>query len=363
MYIHTFQTNKQISKELSCKIQKDLKMDADKWKGDESGMTYWGLSDKGILIHTYLLKKKGFYSYYIIYRISAQRIIENDNFVGLFNTKNYGVLKKKINKLLKDKSKHLPLIGDCKLSRLDFCINAEMENQEQVKAYIKMARRANIPQYLNQRLYYDKKAKRKKSYEDDMTVYNDDYIEISIYNKLRQMKKEEKKIYSDKDFKAAENIVRIEIRCMKKKLKELKKKFNVNTIDNFMKKADKIGRYLYKHYLSEMFGTGEIFTLKKAKEQFLLGDLKPKNIEALNEFLEFANEMRSVNKAYEIYCKADGKKETRRVLNMFNYVDTSYVTMPSREAKLFKQEYIPAPLDLVADCLNLDEDWRYNDEY
>mgnify|MGYP004715262909 CR=1 FL=1 len=36
MYIHTFQTNKQISKELSCKIQKDLKMDADKWKGDEN---------------------------------------------------------------------------------------------------------------------------------------------------------------------------------------------------------------------------------------------------------------------------------------------------------------------------------------
>ena len=102
------------------------------------------------------------------------------------------------------------------------------------------------------------------------------------------MKKEEKKIYSDKDFKAAENNVRIEIRCMKKKLKELKKKFNVQTIDNFMKKADKIGRYLYKHYLSEMFGTGEIFTLKKAKEQFLLGDLKPKNIESLNEFLDFA---------------------------------------------------------------------------
>ena len=47
MYIHTFQTNKQISKELSCKLQRDLKMDADKWKGDESGMTYWGLSDKG----------------------------------------------------------------------------------------------------------------------------------------------------------------------------------------------------------------------------------------------------------------------------------------------------------------------------
>ena len=363
MYIHTFEIKKQISKEQSHKIQEVLRMDKDKWKGEETGMSYWGLSDKGILIHTYLLKKKGYYSYFIIYRISAQRVIENDNFVGLFNTRNYGTLKNKVDRLLKAKSEHLPLIDDCKLSRFDLCINAELINQEQVKAYIKMARRAIIPKYLKQRVYYDKVSKRTKPLKDDMSVYSNNYIEISIYNKFKQMKKEEKEIYSDKDFKAAENIVRIEIRCMKKKLKELKKKFDVKTTDDFMRNADKIGRYLYKYYLSEMFGTGEIFTLKEVKERLALGDLKPKNVEALTEFLEFANEVRSVNKAYEIYCEADGKKITRDILNKFNYINTSYVTIPARDEKIFSGLCCLSPLDLVAECLDLEDDWRYSDDY
>ena len=128
-----------------------------------------------------------------------------------------------------------------------------------------------------------------------------------------------------------------------------------------MKNANIIGKHLYKYYLSEMFGTGEICTFKEAKERLKHGDLKPKNAEALTEFLEFANDLRSVNKAYEIYCETDGKKETRRILNMFNYVDTSYVTIPGRDAKLFGGKYVPSPLDLVADCLNLNYAWKYSD--
>lgn len=363
MYIHTFEVKKQITKEESYKIQDALKMDKDKWKSEESGMSYWGLSHKGILIHTYLLKKKGFYSYYIIYRISAQRVIENNNFVELFNTQNYDNLKKKINKLFKDKSKYLPLIDELNLSRLDFCLNVELENQQQVKAYIKISRCAVIPEHLKQRVYYDKVSKRTKALKDDITVYINNYIEVSIYNKFMQMKKEEKKIYSDEDLNTAENILRIEIRCMKKKLKELKKKFDIKTIDDFMKNADEIGGYLYKYYLSRMFGTGEIYTFKKAKEGVALGDLKPKNVELITKFLESANESRSTNKAYEAYCKAYGKKETRYILNKLNYVNTSYVTVTSRDAKLFYGDTVPSPLDLVAECLGLEDDWRYSDGY
>ena len=93
--------------------------------------------------------------------------------------------------------------------------------------------------------------------------------------------------------------------------------------------------------IRDRFGTGQIFTLKKAKERFLSGDLKPKNAEALTEFSEFSNVMRSADKAYEIYCKEDGAKETHKLLNKFNYVDTSFVTIPNRDAKLFGGECVP----------------------
>ncbi len=127
--------------------------------------------------------------------------------------------------------------------------------------------------------------------------------------------------------------------------------------------ADKIGRYLYKYYLSEMFGKGEICTLKKAKNNLSLGDLKPENTKALTEFLEFSNKLRSVHKAYEIYCETDGKQKTRDILNKLNYVDTSYVTIPVKDAKLFSGDCIPSPLDLVADCLDLEDDWRRSNGY
>ena len=42
----------------------------------------WDLSDKGILILIFQVKKKDFYSYYITCRISARRVIDNENNEG-----------------------------------------------------------------------------------------------------------------------------------------------------------------------------------------------------------------------------------------------------------------------------------------
>ena len=102
MTIHTFEVSAMLTNDNFYSIQDELKSkDKSKWKATKNGMAYWGLSEKGILIHMYQIKKKGFYSYSITYRISARRVMENDNFVGLFNTKNYPELEEKVNKLLK----------------------------------------------------------------------------------------------------------------------------------------------------------------------------------------------------------------------------------------------------------------------
>ena len=79
MKIHTFEVSAMLTNESYYLIQSELKAkDKDKWKTIKNGMQYWGLSHKGILISMYQVKKKGFYTYYINYRISAQRVIEND---------------------------------------------------------------------------------------------------------------------------------------------------------------------------------------------------------------------------------------------------------------------------------------------
>lgn len=345
MTIHTFEVSAMLTNENYYKIQEELKLkDRSKWKALTNGMEYWGLSDKGILINMHQVKKKGFYSYYIIYRISARRVIDNDNFVGLFNIKKYNELEEKVNEILKDKCSYLPKLKKCKLKRLDFCINAKLDNQEQVKAYIKTVKRANIPPKLKLRESYDKTAKRKKPTKGDFTVNSDRYIEISIYNKYHQMKNE--KIFPTEELEKSKNIVRIEIRCMEGKIKELKKQYNIKTIKEFMSMGNKIGKQLYEYYLGKICNKGCICTLKEVMDRIDLSEYKSKNIALLKEFVKDANESRSVAKTLNLYKTVIGDTKVNRIIYMLDNIDTNFVTVTNSDVRLFDNSYIPTPLEL-----------------
>ena len=352
MQIHTFEVSAMLTNETYYNIQNELKTrNRDKWKALKNGMQYWGLSDKGILINFHQVKKKGFYSYYIIYRISARRVMENDNFVGLFNIKNYSALEDDVNKILKDACVNLPKLNKCNLKRLDFCVNARLDNQEQVKAYIRTVKRANVPSKLEIYEQYDKKSKRTKPTKDDFTVYSSEYVAVSIYNKYMEMKKEKEGAFPSSEMERAKNIIRIEIRCMEGKIKALKKKYNVNSIRDFISKGNKIGKELYNYYLSKIFNDGEIFTLKEAMSSIDRSGYKPENISLLKEFVKDCNESRSVAETIRMYKNLYGKKETKRIIFMLDNINTSYVTVTNSDVKLFDNGYIPTPLELYNDFI------------
>ena len=347
MTIHTFEVSSTLTNDRFYSIQKDLKLkDCSKWMSVKNGMKYFGLSEKGIIINMYQIKKKDFYSYSITYRISARRVMNNDDFVGLFNAKDYIDLKDEVNQLLKSKSDHLPKLNHCKLRRLDFCVNAELDNQEQVKAYIKTAKRSNIPAGLEVFTEYDKTSKRTKPTKDDYTVFSDRYIAISIYNKYREMKKQKDGVFPASELERAKNIVRIEIRCMENKIKTLKKKYDIKTISEFMSRADKIGNELYKYYLSKIFNKGTIYTVKEALSQINNSEYKTKTKKLLKEFLSDSNESRSVGKTYRDYKKIYGKHKTKHILELLDDIDTNCVTVTTADSNIFDNGYIPTPLEL-----------------
>lgn len=60
MYIHTFEVTYELSKKKSKAIQEDLRKDKSCWKAEDNGMLYFGLSNKGILIRTFLINKKNY---------------------------------------------------------------------------------------------------------------------------------------------------------------------------------------------------------------------------------------------------------------------------------------------------------------
>ena len=346
MTIHTFEVTSRITNEDYYKIQTDLKSgDLSKWKATPNGMHYWGLSDRGIFITMYTVKKKDFHTHYILYRISARRVIENDNFVGLFNTKNYNILEETVNNILKEKSSHLPILNKCKLKRLDFCINAQLDNQKQVKAYIKTIKRANIPSKLDLYMEYDKTAKRMKPTKNDFTIEATDYVSVSIYNKYAEMKQQKTGVFPKSEIERSKNIVRIEIRCKKEKIAVLKKKYNIETISEFMKFSDKIGNYLFNYYLGKIFNNGGIYTLKEALKRVDMSEYKTKVINLLKEFLTDCNTSRSVASTLKAYKNIYGKEKIKKIIEQLDNIETNFVTVTTKDKKLF-DNYIPTPLEL-----------------
>ena len=347
MTIHTFEASAQLSNENFYNAQKELKKaDRSEWKAEKYGMTYFGLAEKGILIKFFIIKKKKYYTYIVTYRISARRVMENYNYVGLFNTKDYDDLEEKVNELIKSKSEILPKLKKCNLRRMDFCINAELESQEQVKAYIKTMKRANVPPKLELYEQYDEISKRKKPMKDDFTVWSSEYVAVSIYNKYAEMKSQKKGVFPESEIQRAKNIVRIEIRCMEGKIQALKKKYGIETIRQFMRNGDEIGTYLFNYYLTKMLGEGKIFTLKDTLERIDMSGYRADNITKLKEFVQTANMLRSAADAVKIYKSTDGKKEVKHMLFMLNDIDTNYVTATKEAVKLFKYGYIPTPIEL-----------------
>lgn len=277
--------------------------------------------------------------------------MENDNFIGLFNTKNYDVLEEAVNNILKEKCEELPKLKKCELKRLDFCFNAKFDNQEQVKAYIKTAKKANVPSKLDLYEQYDMKSKRTKPTKDDFTVYASEYVAISIYNKYMEMKKQKDGVFPASEIERAKTILRIELRCMEGILKYLKKKYSIKSISDFMDKSTKIGTHLYQYYLNKIFNDGDIYTLKESLKRISDSGYYPDNIALLSEFIRDCNESRSVAKTIKTYKSIYGKKEVKRIIYMLDNIETSYVTVSHSDEKLFNNGYIPTPLELFKEFM------------
>ena len=332
MFIHTFETTKILTNKEYFELQNELKKD-NNWKSENSGMLYFGLSDKGIIIRMHYIKKKDYHTYNITYRISAHRVLHNNDYVNLFNVNKYKKLEKVVNDLLEEKTKLFPKLANCSLKRIDFCFNALLDNREQVKAYIRLLKRGDAPSKMKVRT-----EKNNMLLKDGFTVYNKNTVEISIYDKYKQMKKEndKKTVFSNEDLKRAKNILRIEIRCQDKKIKEFQKKYKIFTIEEFFEYADKIGHELFTYYLPKFFGSGQIYTLSKLKEEIKISEYRKPTIEFMEEFVSYCNSIRRGFLATEEFNNIYGKDKVKRIKEKFDEIEASYITIPRRDMELFK---------------------------
>ena len=355
MLIHTFEVGSILSSNEYFDIQAKLKKKDIKWDGHHKDkMIFYGLNKYGIEIIFHRIRKPKFTSYRLIYLISAHRVFEPDCYVGLFDSRGYAELEERVDSLLYDLCTKLPPLRKCTPVRIDFCINAFLDNQNQVKAYIDLAKKCNIPKSMRERFLYDEKKHKMRS-KHDMTIRSREYIEVSVYNKYAQMKSEAKNENSFPDMDDAKNIVRIEIRCMRNKLEHIAKKFSLkeNSMLSYMRHADEIGKYLYKFYLKKMFCKGQFYTLAEAKKRITTSGFSDETIAEMIEFAEHVNRERNLNEAVTLYTDNEGKKALKRMLWLFDEIDTNPLTIPKSMAKIFGREGVPHPLELFKENCNI----------
>ena len=76
---------------------------------------------------------------------------------------------------------------------------------------------------------------------------------------------------------------------MEGKVKELKKKFNLTNIEDFMISAKIIGDDLFRYYLSRICNDGKICTLSEALKRIDMGEYRSENKDILKVFIENSN--------------------------------------------------------------------------
>ena len=194
--------------------------------------------------------------------------------------------------------------------------------------------------------YKNEKSKRNTLSKNGITITGNNGIEVTYYNKYRQLKEKNPKCrYIDNSKK----IIRIEIRCFKKKVRHLTKKFKCTSASSFLKESDIIGKYIFKHYANIFYGTGDFYKLTDIYAMIDKSSCKKKSKKVMKELVKSSATHSSLDRAFDILNF--NKSQIKAILKKFNKIGVSPVVIPRR----YEFDTIRNPLDLALEYSDYDD--------
>lgn len=228
-----------------------------------------------------------------------------------------------------------------KLKRIDLCVNISLGSTAASNEYTQLLLKGAYPHHFERRMEYSKTGKRLIPTKDAFTVCSRN-IEFSLYNKYRQLKKEED-IYDENEIKEAEGIIRIEFRINRPIIYQLNKKHNLGSIEEFIKVIPQLAQDSFPRYIGKFYGTGKFYTLDKARELVLNSQYKNKTKESLLFILETVAKEKSLQEVKKYFSST---RDFSKLIDKFNRLGVSPITIPRRNAiKCFEN-----PLFYIENC-------------
>lgn len=232
-------------------------------------------------------------------------------------------------------------IDNFNITRIDYCINLFLENQNQVKQYLKLLSRGDIPHKHGAK--FIKSTKGIKG-----CYYTNKSININFYNKLEQMlahndntRSEEKK-YTNDELNEAQNILRLEVQCKSCLFnrKSFKKMYGDNRKLYF---SEVIAKDFIHKYLVEISQNGDYY--KKTKVENAIDRQRPvkfnlnqrKNGSKYKNMLSLFRKVSTPNcKGLWKYRQSLNKNERGKIdktLKIFDSIGVNIITIPVRYNK------------------------------
>lgn len=352
---HTFELSTTLSGRQFQQINKDFKAYKSKYFSDNAVSNrkiFITLKDNGILIylHRRLIDDMSFI-YTIVYKLNPLRMFDSDNYVGLFHSNDTYKIPERMNELLRSISQHLPLFHECCLTRFDFCANIILENRNQVTEYIRLLNQSFVPcEKYKQKMIYDSRSGRYNYPIEEATFTHANYVEVSIYNKNQQLTSEKLKhnLHSE--------ILRCEIRCQKQYINMLKRKFMVNSTEEFLYSLPEIGSYVFNRQLKSLQLANSYFEHKNISDYIEHSSLKNKTKQKLINFSRHAAIHRGIQNAVEREIVTNVKS----ILKKFSDLGICAMPLPYRSDIKSGTNLLDLCLQ-YADIKNIEEPLEGND--
>lgn len=323
-----------------CSKEMNAKHYTENWE-HVSWTTFELFKDYGMLIYLkdYHLKldNKCFVYKVVEIRLNPKRLSEKKLYVEVSQYKDYDAIATAFRKLLKPVRRaykqfclkeYNPLIikfifddiSLYKVDRIDYCINVRTPHMERI---MELIRRADIPKTLELSLQDNPSTKRKEPYKNAFRIENQSVV-VHFYNKRYQMVQ----VFGD-DFpegQEAEEIIRLEVQCKKRKVNNLKQYYQVDSKSLLEFSRKELSEKVLLSYYKKTVGYEDYYTLQEARRLIRGADYKRKDQERMVEVLELINLKRSIWKAREEYD--DGKKRFNEAIKRIKNMGINPVTIP-----------------------------------
>ncbi|ULO08974.1 hypothetical protein H1230_09490 [Paenibacillus sp. 19GGS1-52] len=286
--------------------------------------------------------------------MNPMRLLDGNDYLQLADSAHFDQIRTSFKRALNDirkkfrskkRNKNLifrfDLLDIYSFKRVDFAINISTEH---VALYMKLIKRANIPDGFQLYTIYNSISKRSEPPRDSFYIFRKRFtkgkgasleLTVNCYNKGIQML-ENGLPYHER----AMTTIRFEIQCGYNKIYRIIRSKNLNKQGYSQFLREDISAEVLHTYFKKTVGYGDYYTISKAKELIMNTRLKLETRNNLIETIELVNDKRGIWKARET---VDDKKRFDEHIKRLHDIGINPVTIPIAE----RIDYLPCLFDIT----------------